>query len=45
MVNNHGIIIHKLGYKKGVRQDYDIYKKDHPVTLKEVVIMFMIFDI
>ena len=40
MVNNHGIIIHKLGYKKGVRQDYDIYKKDHPVTPKEVVNVF-----
>ena len=37
MVNNRGIIIHKLGYKKGKRHDYDIYKKDHPVTPKEVV--------
>jgi len=36
-LNNRGIIIHKLGYKKGKRHDYDIYKKDHPVTPKEVV--------
>jgi hypothetical protein len=37
MVNNHGIIIHKLDYKKGERHDYDIYKKDNPVTPKQVV--------
>jgi hypothetical protein len=37
MVNNHGIIIHKLGYKKGRRHDYDIYKENHPVTPKQVV--------
>ena len=37
MVNNHGIIIHKLGYKKGRRHDYDIYKENHPVTPKKVV--------
>ena len=40
MVNNHGIIIHKVGYKKGRRHDYDIYKKNHPVTPKEVVNVF-----
>jgi Helix-turn-helix of DDE superfamily endonuclease/DDE superfamily endonuclease len=28
MVNNHGFIIHKLGYKKGRRHDYEIYKKN-----------------
>ncbi len=40
MVNNlEGIIIHKLEYKKGRKHDYifDIYKKNHPITLKEVV--------
>ena len=37
MVNNHGIIIHKTCYKKGKRHDYDIYKKDHPSTPKQVV--------
>ena len=40
MVNNYGLIIHKLGYKKGRRHDYDIYKKNHPVTPKEVVNVF-----
>ena len=40
MVNNHGFIIHKLRYKKGRRHDYDIYKKNHPVTPKEVVNVF-----
>src|SRR3954452_14913703 len=40
MVNNHGIIIHKLGYKKGRRHDYDIYKENHPITPKEVVNVF-----
>ncbi len=37
MANNHGLIIHKVTHKKGKRHDYDIYKKNHPVTLKEVV--------
>jgi DDE superfamily endonuclease len=37
MVNNHGIIIHKTGYKKGKQHDYAIYKKNHPVTPKQVV--------
>ena len=40
MVNNHGIIIHKLGYKKGRRHDYDIYKENHPGTPKKVVNVF-----
>ena len=34
MVNNQGITIHKLRYKKGRRHDYDIYKKNHPVIPK-----------
>ena len=37
MVNNRGIIIHKTGHKKGRRHDYEIYKKNHPITPKEVV--------
>jgi hypothetical protein len=37
MVNNQGIIIHKLGYKKGSRHDYDIYKENHPVTPKRLL--------
>ena len=40
MVNNQGIIIHKTGHKKGKRHDYDIYKKNHPVTPKQVVNVF-----
>ena len=40
MVNNRGYIIHKAGHKKGRRHDYDIYKKNHPVTPKEVVNVF-----
>ena len=37
MVNNRGYIIHKANHKKGKRHDYDIYKKNHPVTPKQVV--------
>ena len=44
MVNNQGIIIHKIGYKKGRRHDYDIYKNNHPVTPKEVL-MYLTLDI
>ena len=40
MVNNQGLIIHKTGHKKGHRHDYDIYKKNHPVTPKRVVSVF-----
>ena len=40
MVNNQGIIIHKLRYKKGRRHDYDIYKKNHPSIPKKVVNVF-----
>lgn len=40
MVNNQGIIIHKLRYKKGSRHDYDIYKENHPITPKQVVTVF-----
>jgi DDE superfamily endonuclease len=37
MVNNRGYIIHKANHKKGKRHDYDVYKRDHPVTPKQVV--------
>jgi hypothetical protein len=40
MVNNQGIVIHKLRYKKGRKHDYDIYKKNHPITHQEVVNVF-----
>jgi len=40
MVNNQGIIIYKLGYKKGRKHDYNIYKKNHPVTPREVLNVF-----
>ena len=41
MVNNQGIIIYKLRYKKGRRRhDYDVYKENHSVTPKEVVNVF-----
>jgi hypothetical protein len=32
MVNSEGLILHKTGYKKGRKHDYDIYKHNHPVT-------------
>ena len=40
MVNNKGIIIHKTKHKKGKRHDYDIYKKNHPVTPYHVISVF-----
>ena len=40
MINNQGYIIHKLGHKKGRKHDYDIYKKNHPITPKDVVNVF-----
>ncbi len=36
-VNNRGYILHKIGYKKGRKHDYDVYKRNHPVIPKEVV--------
>jgi hypothetical protein len=39
-VNNRGYILHKVGYKKGRKHDYDVYKKNHPVIPKEVVNAF-----
>ena len=40
MVNNRGFIIHKLRYKKGRKHDYDIYKKNHHTTHKDVLNVF-----
>jgi Helix-turn-helix of DDE superfamily endonuclease/DDE superfamily endonuclease len=37
MVNNRGYIIHKANHKKGKRHDYDVYKRNRPVTPKQVV--------
>lgn len=37
MVNDQGVIIHKLRYKKGRRHDYDVYKENHPIPPKNVV--------
>ncbi len=36
-VNNRGYILYKVGYKKGRKHDYDVYKKNHPVIPKQVV--------
>ncbi|MER5176553.1 MAG: hypothetical protein ABJB76_07060 [Candidatus Nitrosocosmicus sp.] len=40
MVNNRGFINHKANHNQGRRHDYNIYKKNHPVTPKEVVNVF-----
>jgi len=45
MVNNSGVIIHKVDYKKGRMHDYDIYKENHPITPKQVVNVFALLDI
>ncbi len=39
-VNNRGYILHKIGYKKGRKHDYDVYKKNHPIIPKQVVNVF-----
>ena len=36
-VNNRGHILHKIRHKKGRKHDYDIYKKNHTITPKQVV--------
>jgi hypothetical protein len=37
-VNRNGYILYKANHqKKGRRHDYDVYKKNHPVTPKQVV--------
>ena len=37
MVNNRGYILYKAKHKKGRRHDYNVYKKNHPVTPGQVV--------
>jgi hypothetical protein len=32
--------MHKIGYKKGRRHDYDIYKENRPITPKEILNVF-----
>ena len=39
-VNNRGYILHKVGYKKGRKHDYDSYKNNHPIIPKQVVNVF-----
>ncbi|MER5175112.1 MAG: hypothetical protein ABJB76_11110 [Candidatus Nitrosocosmicus sp.] len=43
VVNNPGFIIHKANHRKRPKLDYDVYKENHPVTPKEVVVN--IFDL
>ncbi len=40
MVNKDGYILHKARKKKGRKHDYDVYKRDRPVTPKQVVNVF-----
>ena len=40
MVNNQGIVIHKVRYEKGRKHDYYVYKKNHPIIHREVVNVF-----
>ena len=37
VVNKDGYILYKAKHKKGRRHDYDVYKKNHPVTPPQVV--------
>ncbi len=45
MVNNRGYILHKTAHKKGKSHDYDVYKKNHPVTPLQVVNICLTLDI
>src|SRR3954452_8007054 len=40
LVNNQDLIIHKTGYKKGRRHDYDIYERNRPIISNQVVNVF-----
>lgn len=40
MVNTKGLILHKTGYTKGRKHDYDIYKHNHPLTPPQVENVF-----
>jgi hypothetical protein len=37
VVNNRGLIILKIGYKKGRKHNYDVYKRNHPINPKQVI--------
>ena len=37
-VNNRSYIIHKANHKKGRKHDYDVYKNNHSVIPKQVVV-------
>ncbi len=37
-VNNRGYILNKVGYKKGRKHDYDVYKKNHPIVIPKQVV-------
>ncbi len=41
-VNNRGYILHKVGYKKGRKHDYDVYKKNHPASFQKKLLMYLI---
>jgi hypothetical protein len=43
MVNDQGIIVHKIGHTKGRRHDYNFYKKNYPVTPSRQVVN--VFDL
>jgi hypothetical protein len=34
IVNKNDYVLYKVAHKKGGRQDYDVYKTNHPVTHK-----------
>jgi hypothetical protein len=39
IVNKNDYVLYKVAHKKGRIHDYDVYKKNHPVTPKQVVNM------
>lgn len=40
MVNKNGLILHKTGYKRGRKHDYDIFKNNNPKVPKKVEKIF-----
>jgi DDE superfamily endonuclease len=37
-VNNRGYILHKVGYKKGRKHDYNVYKNNHPIVIPKDIL-------